>query len=949
MTPYDLNDGDKFKIGEYTSIIVKIEIGGESLLQRNPRRRAATVGKDGETDAVGVVAENRSRRVGANMSLASVSENSELRLEMGGESGNAVEVAAENRNRPGRARRARVLKNEPLQKLCEVETAEEMDNAGPIELKQGRQVRSRRTRVSKKAENVNCDSKLQKPESSGLDANDCRKPESSAWPDVIIDKRTQGGTRRKINLQNEPSESVENEVLKGHEVVEGFNLGLKGSKEEESLSGGKQNIPNGPLEVVQVDVLGEEGVEEINLRQEGYEKLVSTSGVKDSGVEVGDELDLEKMMLGEWRRILRSTVGYMDLTPLAWGLTRSVHPENIHGNVEFPGVDVFICTADPKKEPVVEVMNTVLSAMALDYPTEKLAVYLSDDGGSPLTLYAIKEAGSFARSWLPFCRKYGIKTRCPEAYFSSFGDDESLPWNDEFKADEKKIKSTYESFKKNVEKARSSGTEDGVVHDRPPCVEVILDNRKEGENKDEQSKMPLLVYLSREKRPSHPHRFKAGALNALLRVSGIMSNGPYLLVLDCDMYCNDPTSAKQAMCFHLDPQISGSLSYVQFPQIFYNVSQNDIYDGQARWAYKTMWQGMDGLRGPGLTGTGYYLKKTTLYGSFNQEDEFLLELEKNFGFSRKFNASLTGSGKRDTNGNGVISDEILEEARDLATCAFEKNTKWGKEIGFSYDCLLESTFGGYLLQCKGWKSVYLYPKRPCFLGCTNVDMKDTMVQIMKWASGSLQIGFSRFNPLTYGLSRMSLLQSMCFGFFAFWPLNSIALVIYGTVTQLCLLNGIPLYPKVSNPWFAVFALLYASSHCEHLYDVLSTGGTIRTWLNEMRISLINSVTAVLFGCLEFPMKWIGIIKANFRLTNKSFDKEKLEKYEKGKFDFQGAGMFMVPLRTLVILNVVCLIGGLRRVIIERNSGEMFGQFYLSCTVVFLSYPILQELIPRKGK
>ena len=50
----------------------------------------------------------------------------------------------------------------------------------------------------------------------------------------------------------------------------------------------------------------------------------------------------------------------------------------------------------PKKEPTIEVMNTVLSALALDYPIEKLSVYLSDDGGSYITLYAIKEACSFA-------------------------------------------------------------------------------------------------------------------------------------------------------------------------------------------------------------------------------------------------------------------------------------------------------------------------------------------------------------------------------------------------------------------------------------------------------------------------------------------------------------------------------------------------------------------------
>ena len=65
-----------------------------------------------------------------------------------------------------------------------------------------------------------------------------------------------------------------------------------------------------------------------------------------------------------------------------------------------------------------------------------------------------------------------------------------------------------------------------------------------------------------------------------------MSNAPYLLVLDCDMYCNDPTSARQAMCFHLDPQMSRSLAFVQFPQMFYNLARNDIYDGQARSAFK---------------------------------------------------------------------------------------------------------------------------------------------------------------------------------------------------------------------------------------------------------------------------------------------------------------------------------------------------------------------------
>lgn len=67
-----------------------------------------------------------------------------------------------------------------------------------------------------------------------------------------------------------------------------------------------------------------------------------------------------------------------------------------------------------------------------------------------------------------------------------------------------------------------------------------------------------------------------------LRVSALMSDSPYILVLDCDMFCNDPSSARSAMCFHLDPKISSSLALVQFPQKFHNISKNDIYDSQLR-------------------------------------------------------------------------------------------------------------------------------------------------------------------------------------------------------------------------------------------------------------------------------------------------------------------------------------------------------------------------------
>ena len=83
----------------------------------------------------------------------------------------------------------------------------------------------------------------------------------------------------------------------------------------------------------------------------------------------------------------------------------------------LPGIDIFVCTADPVIEPPVMVINTVLSVMAYDYPPEKLNVYLSDDGGSDLTFYAMLEASRFCKIWLPFCKKFKVEPRSPEAYF----------------------------------------------------------------------------------------------------------------------------------------------------------------------------------------------------------------------------------------------------------------------------------------------------------------------------------------------------------------------------------------------------------------------------------------------------------------------------------------------------------------------------------------------------
>jgi len=85
----------------------------------------------------------------------------------------------------------------------------------------------------------------------------------------------------------------------------------------------------------------------------------------------------------------------------------------------LPGVDIFVFTADAAVEPPLLVINTVLSLMAYDYPPQKLSVYLSDDGGSEITFYALLEASSFAKHWVPFCKIFKVEPRSPAAFFNN--------------------------------------------------------------------------------------------------------------------------------------------------------------------------------------------------------------------------------------------------------------------------------------------------------------------------------------------------------------------------------------------------------------------------------------------------------------------------------------------------------------------------------------------------
>ncbi|CAL5364876.1 unnamed protein product [Camellia sinensis] len=294
---------------------------------------------------------------------------------------------------------------------------------------------------------------------------------------------------------------------------------------------------------------------------------------------------------------------------------------------ELADIDIFVSTVDPLKEPPLITANTVLSILAVDYPIEKVACYVSDDGAAMLTFEALSETSEFSRKWVPFCKKFKIEPRAPEWYFSQKIDYLKNKVHPAFVRERRAIKREYEEFKVRInalvsmaQKVPEEGwtMQDGTpwpgnnVRDHPGMIQVFLGS--DGVRDVEGNELPRLVYVSREKRPGFDHHKKAGAMNALVRVSAIISNAPYLLNVDCDHYINNSKALREAMCFMMDPISGKKVCYVQFPQRFDGIDRHDRYSNRNVVFFDINMKGLDGLQGPIYVGTGCVFRRLALYG-----------------------------------------------------------------------------------------------------------------------------------------------------------------------------------------------------------------------------------------------------------------------------------------------------------------------------------------------
>ncbi|PPD67570.1 hypothetical protein GOBAR_DD35549 [Gossypium barbadense] len=570
---------------------------------------------------------------------------------------------------------------------------------------------------------------------------------------------------------------------------------------------------------------------------------------------------------------------------------------------ELASVDVFVSTVDPMKEPPLITANTVLSILSVDYPVDKVACYVSDDGAAMLTFEALSETSEFARKWVPFCKKFSIEPRAPEWYFAQKVDYLRDKVDPTFVRERRAMKREYEEFKVRInslvamaQKVPEEGwtMQDGTpwpgnnVRDHPGMIQVFLGH--DGVRDIEGNELPRLIYVSREKRPGFDHHKKAGAMNSLVRVSAVISNAPFLLNVDCDHYINNSKALREAMCFMMDPISGKKICYVQFPQRFDGIDRHDRYSNRNVVFFDINMKGLDGIQGPIYVGTGCVFRRQALYGKnkksksidkkkkevpkhkhalenieegiegIDNEKSALMpqiKFEKKFGQSPVFIAStLMEDGGIP---KGATTASLLKEAIHVISCGYEDKTDWGKEVGWIYGSVTEDILTGFKMHCHGWRSVYCIPKRPAFKGSAPINLSDRLHQVLRWALGSVEIFLSRHCPIWYGygcglksLERFSYIASVVY------PLTSVPLLVYCTLPAICLLTGKFIVPEIGGiPKGATTASLLKEA-----IHVISCGYEDKTdWGKEisnyasllfMSLFIVIAVTSIL------EMQWGGV-------------------------------------------------------------------------------------------
>ncbi|KAJ9686468.1 hypothetical protein PVL29_015392 [Vitis rotundifolia] len=510
--------------------------------------------------------------------------------------------------------------------------------------------------------------------------------------------------------------------------------------------------------------------------------------------------------------------------------------------------------------PLIITVNTVLSLLAVDYPANKLSCYVSDDGASPLTYFALLEGSKFAKLWVPFCKKY-FSSELVSSHDNSMG----------FLQEYNKIKLTRK-------------IEDATLNSKPyelGTAEFVAFSNVERRNHPTIIKV---ILQSKERR--------SDGLPHLTRVSGVMTNAPFMMNVDCDKYANNPQIFHHAMCLLLRSKNEQECGFVQTPQLFYDGPKDDPFGNQLVVWYKYMGSGIVGLEGPMYSGTGCFHRRKVIYA--------WVMVRWQDGNQRKKTAVRILSGLSGNSDGPYDLSHCVEAAHHVATCSYEYGTSWG--IGWFYGSTTEDILTGKRIHSKGWKSTDCRPYPPAFFACVPSGRPASLAQMKRWTTGLLEVLFCKNSPVIAIITaKLHFRQCLAYMWILSWGLRPIPELCYLALPAYCIMAGSHFLAKVQEPAVLMPISLFVSYNFYTLLEHSKAGLSIRACWNNLRMGRITPVTSWLFEFFSVILKLLGLSETVFEVTKKDQATTPGEGSDRdaGRFTFDGSLIF-VPATTRVV-------------------------------------------------
>jgi cellulose synthase/poly-beta-1,6-N-acetylglucosamine synthase-like glycosyltransferase len=296
----------------------------------------------------------------------------------------------------------------------------------------------------------------------------------------------------------------------------------------------------------------------------------------------------------------------------------------------------------------------------------------------------------------------------------------------------------------------------------------------------------------------------------------------------------------------------------------------------------------------------------------------------------------------------LLDASTVAEAISVISCWYEDKTEWGNRVGWIYGSVTEDVVTGYRMHNRGWKSVYCVTKRDAFRGTAPINLTDRLHQVLRWATGSVEIFFSRNNALLAS-RRMKFLQRIAYLNVGIYPFTSIFLIVYCFLPALSLFSG-QFIVQTLNVTFLAYLLIITLTLCLlAVLEIKWSGIDLEEWWRNEQFWLIGGTSAHLAAVLQGLLKVIAGIEISFTLTSKSGGDD---------VDDEFADLYvvkwtslMIPPITIMMVNLIAIAVGFSRTIysVIPQWSRLLGGVFFSFWVLAHLYPFAKGLMGRRGR